>query len=958
VTISEGDNHGPGHIDSVIHAWSSPLQPSARQDHTVRPDSRSSNATAPPEVPAIVKVVDPYSDLEPEFRASLNRFAAMLGKESAADTDEEKFEIFQAFVSKELRLRSLLYGVELPNGIAQANGGPRNGPKGQGENSTTLSSFKEPRPDDVKGRPDEIETHDRQSGRLSSAPQEKDQKHGLGEMTPRGHEQVDRDRVDHAPSSESPAPPSSKTASLNESSILNDQSHMSVPAPMSVVQEEKASEPKRACTSNAEKALELQASWKQNNLSAEKTTSDGERKSAETSPSRPSSRTKESLPFEEFPRPKVAVKPRDDLIDGDVEPEYSPGGRPRIRGASPKAPPVVKLDPSAAAVMVETPRPPSGDEDQSASNDAPVVIEDYVMPEAASSGGNAPILLQAEQDASVASSGHDKGGPLINFQPPRPVYTPFRYNEAAQSQQRLSLERPADQSYSSLRNQVVSSGRLMAPEPIPTPTPVSPTSGRKEHEEAFVGLIRQHSKAVRKKTSDRPSLVRAGDIGPRSLPVSMRAGTPAANTKAVDRLKSAVTAVRTTLPRSVSGDVSQHAKLAATQETLEAMPDQFGFIHETVLAWDRASREVRKTQDAERHARQAESEAHIDDLFNDNEIGYADIGVMEAEFKLAEAERKYQEDQQELESFIAQVFTPVTARIQKEIAELDKAYTTTVDLLDSDSEPASRYLRADGNPAPMFEVLNCLLTIFNKREIRHQKVAEAQVERERRRKRLELTVLYTNGDTTGVKSLEQEFAVAENLQVLEEARHKDARANKLVDAFDRATVRGLGDNQTFVDDLLPRLRDLRSVILADKHELPPTDLYEADGPRDTLSFAQDAVHLVLADSRKLLSLAREADSLLNNADYAVSVAAARVAHADKATYTKLEQEKAKEDAKIVDETNSRISGVQKAPEEALALIREVVDRIGDDPEHQLRIKKALEAAKQRNAATDTQPPPD
>ena len=60
-----------------------------------------------------MKVVDPYADLEPEFKASLKRYGSMLRKESAADTDEAKFDIFQAFVKKELRLRSLLYGIEL-----------------------------------------------------------------------------------------------------------------------------------------------------------------------------------------------------------------------------------------------------------------------------------------------------------------------------------------------------------------------------------------------------------------------------------------------------------------------------------------------------------------------------------------------------------------------------------------------------------------------------------------------------------------------------------------------------------------------------------------------------------------------------------------------------------------------------------------------------------------------------
>jgi hypothetical protein len=248
-------------------------------------------------------------------------------------------------------------------------------------------------------------------------------------------------------------------------------------------------------------------------------------------------------------------------------------------------------------------------------------------------------------------------------------------------------------------------------------------------------------------------------------------------------------------------------------------------------------------------------------------------------------------------------------------------------------------------------VMNCLLSIFNKLELRHQKTAEANVERERRRKRLELTVLYTNGDTAGVRSLEAEFAVAEKMQVLHEARGKDTRTNRLMDSFDRATVRGLGDNQTYVDDLLVRIRELKEVLLKDLDKMSEST-YDQDGPRDSLAVAQKAIDFVLADSQKLLTISNVADKLLNDADYAVSVAEAKVSNADASTYTKLASEKEKEDQKIAEDTNSRMASIAKAPEEASGLIREVVDRVGDDPLHKGRMKAALEAAKKRNAGKD------
>jgi len=100
-------------------------------------------------------------------------------------------------------------------------------------------------------------------------------------------------------------------------------------------------------------------------------------------------------------------------------------------------------------------------------------------------------------------------------------------------------------------------------------------------------------------------------------------------------------------------------------------------------------------------------------------------------------------------------------------------------------------------------------------------------------------------------------------------------------------------------------------------------------------------------------LSNEGETLLNDADYGVSVSEARVGNADKSTYSSLEKEKAKEDAKLVEEMNTRLASVTKSPQAAIALTREVIDRIGDDPAHQDRIKRALEAAKQRNATAES-----
>lgn len=870
------------------------------------------------------KTVDEYGNLEPEFKASLKRYAAMLAKESAASTDEDKFDIFQSFVKKELRLRSLLYGVELPNAVNEV------------KKAASLADIHAALPPNVK--PADVSKAIDTLKREGSTPA-----HSVA--------QEQQSKSDAAPIAAATATP---VVPFGE-----------------------------AATTVAPAATTTANGFAVDDRNAPGNTMPSTQRAP--SPAGPPSLTQlqtKSTP-EERPRSKdesfVMVG-----SGGDEEGEYSPGGRPR-------APPTtvqVQGDPSirgrhrVSMLTKPAPAPYAGstgplgnqiflpglaDGSLSPSINAPMVIEDYRTPGPPSPGVNAPILVLPEMAPSSSDSNPsapNKPSKPIKFEPPRPAYTPFRYNSAVQDEKPKTLQ-PADKAYSSLRHSVVDSGRLMAMDILAAPSRPKSAGGRREHEEAFIGLIRKQSMAVRKKTPGSrpiPDIIRPGTAAPDLRgppPMSVRIGTPVNAPIPEDPIKRAVSNLRSVLPPEAPPatpiDGPHHPQLKSIRTRIDGIHDDFSFIHGTVVEWDRTNREVRKQQDDERHARQQESEAHIDALFNDNEIGYADIGDLEADFKLGEAERRYRENQDELESFTTQVFNKITDTLEKEIADLTTAHTLAIDLLDMGSEAVSHWFasnpRSSNERARMSDVMSCVLALFNKMEVRHQKLAEAHVERERRRKHLELTVLYTNGDTAGVKKLESEFATAEKMQVLHEARARDGRANKLMDSFDRATVRGLGDNQTFVDDLLIKVQEVKREV-ANADTAAKEKMFEKDGVKDLLSLAQESVNVVITDSRRLLALSNEADVLLNESDYGVSVAEARVADADKATYSKLEGEKRKEDTKLVEDMNSRVSSVVKDPNEVLALIKGMTTEVGEDSEHKERLKKALEAAKQRNASVD------
>ena len=938
-TISQGVRRTET-IDGVINAWSAPLKLGTKNNtpatiNESRPQSRDSVSQEPVKerivevVKEVVKVVDPYDDLQPEVRASLKRYADMLRKEAAAETDEAKFAAFEAFIKKELRLRAMLYGMDSPLQLIKNQ--EMHTPSATPSVPTTQS---EPMESSIPPPPVAVSIPAKQKE----------------EITP----QLQKSRI---PTSQEP-PLEAKTAVAPE--------HFSV-----------ARTPPRAGASNSAVSQSQSKGPSMNGMAA----------MLKDSPVR-------SSPSKDDPFVMVGTD------DGE---EYSPGGRPIAKKVadeaySPGGRPIAAGGKQASTQPRHVPEisiptvPQSRANIMSPGANAPMVLEDYVMPGLPSPGSNAPILVEppsptppsASANAPIPVDGTDtlskrsSTGSNLKFEPPRPVYTPFRYNPTVQAPLM-----PADKSYSSLRKDGAESGRLLKHDSAssgsgtPAVAPNAPSSlqlGSKMQDEAFIGLIRQQSMAVRKlkpateKPPPVPSLRPGTPAGPTVAGVNhartptpiaaLRPGTPAAP---ANNIQTAVAILRALLPESVPDEygLSANDKVNALKAKIDAVPDQFSFIHQTVVEWDQRNRQVRKRLDDERNHRQADSEARIDDMFNDNEIGYADIGELEAEFKLSEARLKYDEDKDELDVFTRDVYEIVTGQLQSELTELHTSYTTAVDLLDLDSEPASQCVKtqtsktpAQRSPPPeMSHTMSLLLSISNKIETRQQKIAEAKVERERRRKRLELTVLYTNGDTAGVKTLEAEFATAEKMQVLHEARERDNRANKLMDTFDRATVRGLGDNQTMVDELLPKIRQLRDMVLqTPSPAIEQTELfYGSQGVRPTLALCQATIDLLLADSQKLLTLSNIADKLLNDADYSVSVAEARVSNADRATYDKLKEEKEKEDAKIVEDTQGRMNAVGKGPVEMGELCREVVGRVGDDPEHKERMGRALEEAKARAA---------
>ncbi|KAL8707905.1 MAG: hypothetical protein Q9220_007125 [cf. Caloplaca sp. 1 TL-2023] len=399
---------------------------------------------------------------------------------------------------------------------------------------------------------------------------------------------------------------------------------------------------------------------------------------------------------------------------------------------------------------------------------------------------------------------------------------------------------------------------------------------------------------------------------------------------------------------------------ADLQRGMNAVPDDFGFIHQHVVAWDTRAKNIRGQHEKERQARQGESEQQIDALFNDDEIGYGDIAELESEFKRAEAARKANEDRAEYQTFVEEVFNAVWTRLHFEIDQLSPLYDEYTGLAHGTLAGRDMFEAVEGQYA-LAPIMNALLTLHQRLEIRHQKAFEAVLERDRRLKKTEVAPWYTLGNVSKVKQLEKQFEGAEKRAIVEYCKHRDARANHLMDVLDRNTLRGVGANQDYMEAIMKAVRRIAS-----GRAFSSTPASEPGLGMEEVMKAKTVTAVLASSSEQIVQTFHVADMLLNAADYELSVAMAKLGNADGTTFERLQEERAEEDAKLMRDLQHR-----------LALIREDSRRTNDeivkllcflgvqgghaqasnlpnttpaaDTEHEHRLQKALEDAKMRNA---------
>lgn len=887
-----GDDHNKAPSRTPAHIKVASVSPGDKVLQQGSPKSaksaeRAGGSSAPtspkaPNSPRVVKVNDPYADLDPWGKASLNRFAAMLREEARVESNRDKLNIFNVFTSRESRLRVVLYGSDDELILS-----PNDAATEESEHEPAIQSPAERSTDEEIS--DEQPIND-QSYIKPTIPQQEATEPTQGVLTPEEQKAIENKLATQIAAEEGPPPNQKPVLSPNQDKKNFVQQAI-----------------ERANAASSSKALPALPPNRDSiiGLPAGKITALDTKDGAKLK--------QQSTPSVIIPETEVD-SPLDDV-------QYSPGGRPVIPELSQR----ISKDSRGVDVKVEK-------------RASKVIDGNSIEPEQ----GTVPEARPRPRPK--AKEGQSEVNNYLTNR--RSVYRPF----ASQTLETIDN----DSNFGRKSTVVIDS----------TPMP----------------LLRAPSS----KFSTAPELAKEVENLPEVVPEAVPQ-VPNSPEQADKRrfVPADFDPLHMVLPES-EAEVSKSNRLQELKDVMEAIPEDFTFIHASVVAWDANVRVQREGNDRLRHERQAESEKRIDSLFDDHEIGYGDISELEAEFKRSEAARKADEDRSEYQTFVSDVFELVWTRLHYELDQLVPHYERYSVIMDETLAGKDMFDTANDSLA-LAPTMSQLLALHQKIEIRHQKAFEAVLERDRRLKKTEISPWYTLNNIPKVKQLEKQFEDAERRAIIDYCEQRDERANQLMDVLDQNTLRGVGANQDYMEAIMKAVRRIAS----GRAFASEPGIEGAAAGLDEVQKAQTLTALLATSSEQIVQTFHVADMLLNSADYEVSVAKAKVARVDMATLVKLKEERAKEDQKLMRDLEHRLALIRedsrrtndeiiklmlflgvhqgRAQENApralgmhmrggsleAAAVLDMQAGPANDPEHQERMRKALEEAKQRNALKES-----
>lgn len=384
-----------------------------------------------------------------------------------------------------------------------------------------------------------------------------------------------------------------------------------------------------------------------------------------------------------------------------------------------------------------------------------------------------------------------------------------------------------------------------------------------------------------------------------------------------------------------------HLAPTDTSPLIEELRTRFAHVksdtsksEELTKSWEKAASLTRRKRDDARRTRQEENEEHNDDLFNSNEISYAEMNELEDEFKQKEGELKANEDREDYKSYVEAVFDPVYEGLQAEIKALMDSYVEAESLLPTS---VSGVRSLEGSDAPSTKAcLGLLQELHEEIEKRQEKIIESVAERDRRYKKTETQPLYAAGNIARMKTIEKHFEAAEKQAVLRARREKAERVAEFVKLTEEVVINAVSTEQHEIDQIVAAIKDLE----------------DGKGDAELLARAHATLKSLKASSKALLAIFNDLEISLNSSVLEAEMAQVRAESADTGRLQELEQERLAGAKKMTAEYERRITVLDQDNMEIDQLVQKKSSKPerSEEQEKEHRLKAALEEAKRRNGA--------
>ncbi|KAF2134028.1 hypothetical protein P153DRAFT_427901 [Dothidotthia symphoricarpi CBS 119687] len=451
-------------------------------------------------------------------------------------------------------------------------------------------------------------------------------------------------------------------------------------------------------------------------------------------------------------------------------------------------------------------------------------------------------------------------------------------------------------------------------------------SGKSRDEIFFEGPAPQTSKTLSRQTSS------DSDIGDIPVPAPLSFGSQRPATTAPPK-KDPLKTLTDLLPAQIATPTPSHLveEIRTKSAKFNSSSEK---IDELTKTWEKSASLARRKRDDARRERREDNEERNDDLFNSDEISYAKMKQLEAEFEKEEAELKAQEDRAEYQTYIDTVFDKVYADLQADIKSLTSLYFSAENLL-QDSETGIKSLENSDAPSAI-HCLHLLSDTHALLEAKHAQVALAVADRDKRYKKTEIQPLNAARNFAKLKIVEQQFLAAEKHAVANAKRDVAARMDTLYKFVEDVVVEAVSVEQGEIDRVVAAIRALD----------------DEGAEAKMLDHAQMTIALLAQSSKALLGFVNEREVQLNAVVFEADIALARAEGADAKRVQELEAEREAEEGKLREEYERRVGVLGQDDEEVRGLIarKRKGGEVGEEAEKEKekRLRMALEEAKRRN----------